>query len=43
MAIEVVARYRRDFTPRLLPAWKRWLAGEPLGQLGDDRRDLRHR
>lgn len=24
--IEVVARYRRDFTPRLLPAWKRWLA-----------------
>jgi len=27
VAIEVVARYRRDFTPRLLPAWKRWLAG----------------
>jgi len=21
-----VARYRREFTPRLLPAWKRWLA-----------------
>jgi hypothetical protein len=27
VGIEVVARYRRDFTPRLLPAWKRWLAG----------------
>jgi 3-methyladenine DNA glycosylase AlkD len=27
VAIEVMARYRRDFTPRLLPAWKRWLAG----------------
>ena len=27
VAIELVARYRRDFTPRLLPAWKRWLAG----------------
>ena len=26
VAIEVVARYRREFTPRLLPAWKRWLA-----------------
>jgi 3-methyladenine DNA glycosylase AlkD len=26
LGIEVVARYRRDFTPRLLPAWKRWLA-----------------
>jgi len=26
LAVEVVARYRRDFTPRLLPAWKRWLA-----------------
>jgi len=26
LAIEVVARYRRQFTPRLLPAWKRWLA-----------------
>jgi 3-methyladenine DNA glycosylase AlkD len=26
IAIEVVARYHRDFTPRLLPAWKRWLA-----------------
>jgi 3-methyladenine DNA glycosylase AlkD len=25
VGIEVVARYRRDFTPRLLPAWKRWL------------------
>jgi 3-methyladenine DNA glycosylase AlkD len=27
VGIEVVARYRRDFTPRLLTAWKRWLAG----------------
>jgi 3-methyladenine DNA glycosylase AlkD len=26
VGIELVARYRRDFTPRLLPAWKRWLA-----------------
>jgi 3-methyladenine DNA glycosylase AlkD len=26
LGIEVVARYRRDFTPRLLPLWKRWLA-----------------
>jgi 3-methyladenine DNA glycosylase AlkD len=26
LGIEVVARYRRDFTPRLLPVWKRWLA-----------------
>jgi 3-methyladenine DNA glycosylase AlkD len=26
VGIEVVAQYRRDFTPRLLPAWKRWLA-----------------
>jgi 3-methyladenine DNA glycosylase AlkD len=26
VGIEVVARYRRDFTPPLLPAWKRWLA-----------------
>jgi 3-methyladenine DNA glycosylase AlkD len=26
VGIEVVARYRRDFMPRLLPAWKRWLA-----------------
>jgi 3-methyladenine DNA glycosylase AlkD len=26
VGIEIVARYRRDFTPRLLPAWKRWLA-----------------
>src|SRR6266540_1908466 len=25
LGIEVVARYRRDFTPRLLPIWKRWL------------------
>lgn len=27
VGIEVVARYRRDFTPRLLAAWQRWLAG----------------
>jgi len=26
IGIEVLARYRRDFTPRLLPIWKRWLA-----------------
>jgi 3-methyladenine DNA glycosylase AlkD len=26
VGIEVVSRYRRDFSPRLLPAWKRWLA-----------------
>lgn len=26
VGIELVARYRRDFTPRLLPIWKRWLA-----------------
>jgi 3-methyladenine DNA glycosylase AlkD len=27
VGIEVVARYHRDFAQRLLPAWKRWLAG----------------
>ena len=27
LGIEIVARYRRDFTPRFLTAWKRWLAG----------------
>jgi 3-methyladenine DNA glycosylase AlkD len=26
LGIEVVKRYRRDFGPRLLPVWKRWLA-----------------
>ena len=26
VGIEVVVRYRRDFTPRLLPTWKQWLA-----------------
>lgn len=26
IGIELVARYRRDFTPRLLPIWKQWLA-----------------
>ena len=25
VGVELVAKYRRDFTPRLLPAWKRWL------------------
>ncbi len=28
IGIEVVSRYRRSFEPRLLPAWKRWLAGD---------------
>jgi 3-methyladenine DNA glycosylase AlkD len=27
VGIEVVARYRRSFTPRLLAAWKRWFSG----------------
>lgn len=27
VGIEVLARYRRDFAPRLLGRWKRWLAG----------------
>ena len=26
VGIEVVARYRKAFTPKLLPRWKRWLA-----------------
>jgi 3-methyladenine DNA glycosylase AlkD len=26
IGIELVARFKRDFTPRLLPVWKRWLA-----------------
>jgi len=26
IGIEVLARYRREFTPALLPVWKRWLA-----------------
>jgi 3-methyladenine DNA glycosylase AlkD len=26
VGIEVVARYHRGFTPRVLPGWKRWLA-----------------
>jgi 3-methyladenine DNA glycosylase AlkD len=26
VGVEVVARYRREFTPRLLPIWKRWLS-----------------
>jgi 3-methyladenine DNA glycosylase AlkD len=26
VGIELLARYRRDFTPRLLTTWKRWLA-----------------
>ena len=28
VGIEIVARYRRDFTPALLPVWKRWLADD---------------
>jgi 3-methyladenine DNA glycosylase AlkD len=28
IGIEVVAKYRRAFAPRLLPAWKRWLADD---------------
>lgn len=27
VGIEVVARYRRDFTPSLLPRWQGWLSG----------------
>jgi hypothetical protein len=27
IGIEVVARYQESFSPRLLPSWKRWLAG----------------
>jgi 3-methyladenine DNA glycosylase AlkD len=27
VGIEVVARFRRSFTPNLLPQWKQWLAG----------------
>lgn len=27
VGIEVMACYRRDFAPRLLPAWKKWLSG----------------
>jgi 3-methyladenine DNA glycosylase AlkD len=27
VGVEVLSRYRRDFTPRLLPAWQRWFAG----------------
>jgi 3-methyladenine DNA glycosylase AlkD len=27
VGIELVAHYRKSFTPRLLPRWKRWLAG----------------
>jgi 3-methyladenine DNA glycosylase AlkD len=26
IGIEILAHYRRDFAPRLLPIWKRWLA-----------------
>jgi 3-methyladenine DNA glycosylase AlkD len=28
LAVEVVARYSRDFTPRMLAVWKRWLADD---------------
>jgi len=27
LGVEVLARFRRQFTPTLLPTWKRWLAG----------------
>jgi 3-methyladenine DNA glycosylase AlkD len=27
VGIELVARYRKEFDPRLLPRWKRWLSG----------------
>ena len=43
VGIEVVARYRRDFTPRLLPALEALAGRQPFGQLGDDRLDLRRR
>ena len=26
LAVELLALFRRSFTPRLLPIWKRWLA-----------------
>jgi 3-methyladenine DNA glycosylase AlkD len=28
LGIELVARYRSEFTPKLLPAWKAWLAAD---------------
>ena len=28
LGIDVLARHRRDFAPRLLPAWKRWLSDD---------------
>jgi 3-methyladenine DNA glycosylase AlkD len=28
LALESAARYRREFTPALLPVWKRWLAAD---------------
>jgi len=31
LGIDVVARYRADFVPRLLPVWKRWLADNHAG------------
>jgi hypothetical protein len=36
------ARYRREFRPALLPAWKRWLAQNHSANWGHDRRDVRH-
>ena len=41
VGIEVVARYRRDFTPRAAGAMEALARGEPLRELGDDRRHLR--
>lgn len=32
-----------QFTPKVLTAAKRWLTGNPVGELGDHRRDLRRR
>src|SRR3954471_9134652 len=34
VGIEVVARYRRQFTPRLLARWKRWLPGDHSANWG---------
>ncbi len=36
VGIEVVARYRRDFSPPLLAALETLARCEPLDQLGDD-------
>ena len=41
LGIEVLACYRREFTPQLLARMEALARGRPLGQLGDDRHDLR--